>query len=247
MDRPRHREKEEPLVGTDDEKVAEQARADLEYELNHGKYQEPSRMTWERFRELFEDEYVVARRENTRENYDAMFKAFERICNPSTLKAVNERLISLFAAGLRKQPGRARGTVGQAPSTIRQRLQLPRKALVWAVEQKLLPVLPRFPMVKVPKKKPQPVPAETFERLLTKAPDANMHAYLLTGWLGGLRLAEAAALEWEPTEEAPYLDLSCNRIILPAGFARSAEDQWVPLEGVQAIGGVSGSGLLYLK
>jgi hypothetical protein len=107
---------------TDDPKAAEQKRADLEYDLNHGKFQEASRLTWQRFRELFEDEYVAAKRQNTRENYDAMFKAFERICSPKTLKGVNERTISLFAAGLRKEPGRAKGSVGQAPSTIRQRL-----------------------------------------------------------------------------------------------------------------------------
>src|SRR5262252_2170202 len=64
-------------AGVDDEQAAEQARADLEYELNHGRYQEASRMSWERFRELFEDEYVAARRQNTRENYEAMFKVFE--------------------------------------------------------------------------------------------------------------------------------------------------------------------------
>jgi integrase len=215
---------------TDDPEKAETARADLEYELSHGKYQEASRMTWERFRELFEDEYVASKRENTRENYDAMFKAFERICNPTTLKGVNERTVSLFAAGLRKEPGRARGSVGQAPSTVRQRFQLLRKALAWAVEQKMLPALPRFPAIKVPKKRPQPVPAESFERMLAKAPDANMRAYLLAGWLGGLRLAEAAALEWEATDEAPHLDLARNRIILPAAFAKAAEDQWVPLD-----------------
>jgi integrase len=215
---------------TADDKEAEQARADLEYELNHGRYQEASRMTWERFRELFEAEYVAAKRQNTRENYEAMFSIFERICNPKTLKGVNERTVSLFAAGLRKEPGRARGTVGQAPSTIRQRLQLLRTALAWAVDQKMLPALPGFPAVKVPKKKPQPVPAETFERMLAKAKDVNMRAYLLAGWLGGLRLAEAAALEWEPAVQAPYLDLGRNRIVLPAEFAKAVEDQWVPLD-----------------
>jgi integrase len=82
----------------------------------------------------------------------------------------------------------------------------------------------------VPKKKPQPVPTETFERLLLKGPDANMRAYLLAGWLGGLRLAEAAALEWEATDEAPYLDPAHDRIVLPAAFAKADEDQWVPLD-----------------
>jgi integrase len=82
----------------------------------------------------------------------------------------------------------------------------------------------------VPRKKPQPIPTESFEKLVDKAPDQNMRAFLLTGWLAGLRLAEALQLEWEPTDGAPYLDLGCGRIILPADFAKSVEDQWVPLD-----------------
>src|SRR6516165_8042316 len=90
---------------TADEGEAEQARADLEYELNHGKYQEASRMTWERFRELFEDQYVEALRPETRKVYANVFNLFERVCNPKRLRSVTERTISAFAAGLRKLPG----------------------------------------------------------------------------------------------------------------------------------------------
>jgi integrase len=209
---------------------AELKRADLEYELNHGTYQEVSRMKWEHFRELFEDEYVSARRPNTRRNYSAVFDLFERLCRPGTLRSVTERTISQFATALRREPGRARGSTGQMPATVRQRLALLRTALKWAVRQKLMPELPDFPAVKVPRKKPQPVPAESFERLLAKAPDANMRAYLLAGWLGGLRLHEAAALEWEPTGKAPYLDLPRDRVVFPAEFVKADEDQWVPLD-----------------
>jgi integrase len=59
-----------------------------------------------------------------------------------------------------------------------------------------------------------------------------MRAYLLCGWLAGLRLSEALELDREPTEEAPYLALDRDRIILPAEFAKSVEDQWVPLDPV---------------
>jgi integrase len=219
-------------AGTADVKEAEAKRVDLEADLNNGRHQEASRISWERFRELFEDEYVAARRQNTRENYEAMFNAFERVCRPTTLRGVTERTVSQFAAGLRREPGRARGSTGQAPSTVRQRLQLLRTALAWAVEQKLLPKLPGFPSIKVPRKRPQPIPAESFERLLLKAPDDNMRTYLLSGWLAGLRLAEAAALEWDHCEEAPYLDLAHDRIVLPAEFVKATEDQWVPLDPV---------------
>src|SRR6478672_5709759 len=76
---------------TDDPNEAETARADLEYELNHGQYQEASRMTWERFRELFEEEYVTARRPDTQKVYSNVLNLFEKHSNPKTLRAINER------------------------------------------------------------------------------------------------------------------------------------------------------------
>src|SRR5262249_10468557 len=100
----------------------------------------------------------------------------------------------------------------------------------WAKEQKLIPAVPKFPAVKVPRKKPQPVAAEAFERLLAKAPDPHMRAFLLCGWLAGLRLNEALALEWEHADAAPWLDLARDRIWLPAGFVKAVEDQWLPLD-----------------
>jgi integrase len=57
-----------------------------------------------------------------------------------------------------------------------------------------------------------------------------MRAFLLTGWLAGLRLDEASRLEWEPTEGAPYLDPDRGRIVLPAELVKAVEDQWVPLD-----------------
>jgi len=102
--------------------------------------------------------------------------------------------------------------------------------LAWAARQKLIPECPRFPTIRPPKRKPQPVSTEVFERLLDKAPDENMRVFLLCGWLAGLRLTEAYFLEWEETDAAPYLDLDRERIVFPAGFVKAVEDQWVPLD-----------------
>jgi integrase len=213
---------------TADEKVAEDKRVDLEADLNAGRYAEASRMTWEGFRELFEAEYVAPLREDTRKVYDNVFNLFERICRSGRLRSVTERTVSAFAAGLRKTPGN--GTDGMQASTVKARLQFLHTALHWAADQKLIPECPKFPSIKVPKKKPQPVPAESFERLLAKAPDDHMRAFLLCGWLAGLRMSEALGLEWEENSEAPYLDFVRDRIILPAEFAKAVEDQWVPLD-----------------
>ena len=119
-------------------------------------------------------------------------------------------------------------------STIRVRLQFLHTALHWAEDQGLLPSCPRFPAIKVPKKKPQPVATEAFERMVERAPDDNMRVFLLAGWLAGLRLSEALELEWEETDEAPYLDFDRQRIVLPAEFVKAAEDQWLPLDSLLA-------------
>jgi integrase len=212
---------------TADMEAAQTARSDLEYELNNGLHKEASRMSWEKFRELFEAEYLPNLRPDTRERYADVFNLFEDLARPKGLKSVTERTVSAFAAALRKKP--THGRMGMMPSTIRVTLQFLRTALNWAAGQKMIPACPRFPSVKVPRKKPQPIPAESFERLLAKAPDANTEAFLLTGWLAGLRLSEALALEWEEAKAAPYLDLARDRIILPAEFVKAVEDQWLPL------------------
>jgi integrase len=215
-------------AGTADEREAEAARVDLEADLNNGRYQEASRMTWEKFRELFTEEYVAPLRPSTRRVYANVLNLFERVCNPRVLRGISERTVSAFAAGLRRQPGNGGGTM--APGTVKARLQFLHTALAWAADQGLLPKCPRFPTVKVPQKVPQPVPAESFERLVDKAPDPQMRAFLLCGWLAGLRITEAMALEWQENDEAPWLDFARDRIILPAEFVKADRDQWVPLD-----------------
>jgi integrase len=208
---------------------AERKRAALEYELNHGLYREASRMQWDRFRTLFEAEFVAGKRPDTRKNYRVTLDLFERHCAPRSLRSVTERTVSSFAAALRSRPGKHGEP--QKASTIKVRLQYLHTVLQWAVSQKLLPECPTFPRVKVPKQRPRPTPAESFERLLTKAgDDLHMRAYLLCGWKAGLRLNEALALEWEETDQAPWLDPARGRIWLPAGFVKAVEDQWVPLD-----------------
>lgn len=55
--------------GSRDRKAAERAATDLEYELNHNLFRDVSKITWAEFRHMFEDEYVSALRQSTREKY----------------------------------------------------------------------------------------------------------------------------------------------------------------------------------
>lgn len=216
---------------TTDEKAADQARADLEYELNNGKHHDPSRLQWERFRQMFQDEYTPGLRPRTQEKYGTVFDVFEQIVHPEKLRAITERTISAFVKGMRERKKRS-GKIGLAPHTIKNYLIALKVAFGWAVEQRLLPEMPTFPTIKVPKKKPQPIPAESFEKLIEKAPDASWKAFLMLGWWAGLRLSEAHQLRWDRTDEFPWIDFEASRIILPAAFVKADTDQWVPLHPV---------------
>ena len=53
--------------------------SDLEYELNHGPFEEMSRMTWATFRERYEEKYLSGRPSSSQ----ALPKATERFLSPS--------------------------------------------------------------------------------------------------------------------------------------------------------------------
>jgi hypothetical protein len=109
-------------AGTNYEKQAEIARADMESDLNHGRHKEASHMAWEKFRELFEAERLPGARPSTARNFRNTFDLLERICHPTSLRSVTARMLSAFAAGLRKLPGRKKGSDGMMASTIAVRL-----------------------------------------------------------------------------------------------------------------------------
>ncbi len=228
---PANGERKTRSAKTSDPDEAERARADLEYELNHDLARSGSRTSWERFRECFEAEYLPDLREGTRRIYGRLFDHFEDICHPSGLDSITARTVSQFLAGLRQVPGRGpNGRAGMQVATLRVRLDYFHAALTWARKQGMLSAVPEFPHIKVPRKKPQPVPVDLYERLFAAAGDPFMRAFLACGWLAGLRLGEAQLLSWEPSDRVPWLDFDRQRIWLPAGFVKAVEDQWLPLD-----------------
>jgi integrase len=206
---------------TADPDKAERARADLEYELNHGLLSEPSKMPWETFRDLYEQEKLAGTREATRRKAGYVFDAFEELAHPRTLGIVTERTLSRYAAQLRER--------GYKAATIQGHLAYLRAALRWAADQKLIPAAPKVVMPKVPKKTTiRKILAEEFERLLAVAPDGCWAAFLQTAWYTGMRRNEMLDLVWEEGEK-PWVDFGQNRIWIPAAYNKSNADQWLPL------------------
>lgn len=209
-------------AGTADEAQAEHKRADLESDLNNNRYQESSRMTWERFRELYEEEKLEGRREATRKKAGYVFDRFEDLAGPRTLGAINERTLSKYAAALRE--------AGFRPATIQGHLAYLRAALRWAAGQKIIGTAPHVAMPKVPKKKfIRKIVAEEFERLLLVAPNEDWDALMRIAWHTGMRRTEMLDLTWDGANDAPWVDLAQSRIWLPAAYNKADEDQWLPI------------------
>src|SRR5215468_9622197 len=64
-------------AGTCNPLEAEKKRADLEYELNHGLHHEPVKVSWQRFRDVFEAEYLPGVRPKTQQLYRRVLDQFE--------------------------------------------------------------------------------------------------------------------------------------------------------------------------
>jgi integrase len=207
---------------TNDARKAGKARDDLEYELNHGIAHEPSKMLWETFRELYEEEKLAGAREATRKKAGYVFDAFEELAHPRTLGVITERTLSKYSVALREK--------GFKPATIQGHLAYLRAALRWAADQRLIPAAPKVTMPKVPKKNHiRKIVAEEFERLLAVAPDGHWEAFLQTAWYTGMRRNEMLDLVWDADAGQPWVDFGRNRIWIPAAYNKSDADQWLPL------------------
>lgn len=179
-------------------------------------------MTWDQFHTLYAAEKLSGLRAGTRAKAGSVFESFGRLARPKNLGAVTERLISQYAARLR--------TDGRTPATIQGHLAYLKAGLKWAVDQKLLPAMPKIVMPKVPKTHTiRKITAEEFERLLAKTPDDTWAAFLSAAWYTGMRRNELLDLVWEGDAGKPWFDFGANRVRIPAAYNKSDADQWVPL------------------
>jgi integrase len=207
---------------TADAADAEQARADWEYELNHGLASAPSKMPWEMFRQLYEGEKLAGAREATRKKAGYVFDSFAARVRPRTLGQITERTLSRYSTQLREG--------GMKAATIQGHLAYLRAALRWAAGQKLIPTAPRVVMPKVPKKTIiRIICAEEFERLVAVAPDDGWAAFFCTAWYTGMRRNEMLDLTWQSDGGTPWVDFAQARVWIPADYNKAGADQWLPL------------------
>lgn len=217
-------------AGTTDPKNAERQAGELEKELQAGRCQSPSRVTWADFRQRYEGEKLASLAEKTQESGRGAMNHLERVIGPKKLCLVSSGMMSRFQRGLREEGMRA-----TTAASVARHL----RAALWAVSVGLLPAVPDMHIPKRSKGKAmrgRPLRLEEFERLLLAAPKVRPHdtavwEHYLTGlWLSGLRLEESLALSWDP--DAPFaIDLSGRRprFRIAADAQKSGKDQLLPM------------------
>ena len=180
-------------------------------ELNSGKYQAPSKISWNEFRKRVEQQKLADPNiaDGTRDAYAAAFNTVERVLNPDKLCKMTTGVISRLVEELRKprRLTKADGSTVTLPplkeSTIACHLRHLKAALRWAEQQGWMGKAPVFNMPAAGKAKERPITTEEFERMLAAVPavrpnDPAVWTRYLNGlWLSGLRLEESLILSWD--------------------------------------------------
>jgi integrase len=198
----------DPLTGkqvaksakTSKRRDAERKAAKWEAELREGRYQKPSRVTWEEFRDRYDHERLSTLSERTMEAATTAFNHLERVLAPKLLAAITSDVMSRFQASLIDE--------GMKPTTLASHLRSIVAGFSWAVRKG---IMVKAPDVDMPKSangldrsmRGRPITGEELDRMLAKVGDVRKldpekWKRLLNGlWLSGLRLGEALALSWD--------------------------------------------------
>lgn len=225
--------------GTTNRREAGRLAVEWEVKLNLGLEGRSSKLTWAEFRLRYETEVLSGLADRTGDKVATVFNAIERhlpVVASGRLKDLTAARISVLQTELRK--------AGRAESTIAGHLAHLRASLAWAVDQELLPRLPKIRRPKRAKKagktspmKGRPITAEEFERMLAvtakvvgaEAAAAWRH-YLRGLWWGGLRLAESLELYWDRPDRL-CVDLSGKHPMLRilAELEKGHQDRLLPI------------------
>jgi len=213
-------------------KEADKAGAQLEADLQQGRYVEPSKITWSDFRLRFEEEKLRSLAVKSRNAYNTALNRAEGILHPAKLAELDGPALSRFQTRLRACELRE--------ATIAAYLRHIAAALRWACT---LGMIATVPVIQMPKRartakqmRGRPITGEEFERMLSacdkaRPEDAGLWKGFLQGlWMSGLRLAEALALSWDLDAEVS-IDLTskytCLRIV--AEVEKGFRDRHLPL------------------
>jgi integrase len=221
-------------AGTRNHKKAQQEAGKWQAELIEGRYQKPSRMTWEAFCDYYRANALSALADSSAVTYEATIKVFERTCNPQKLSDVTTAKVTAFATELRNK--------GLSEATVARHLRALKVLTRWAHGQGLLATVPKFAMPKRVKgakvMRGRPITTEEFERMIEATPAIVENAaaeswkfYLRGLWASGLRLSESLVLRWDDAPGAIVVDFTGRRPMLriPCEAQKGNRDTLLPM------------------
>jgi integrase len=220
-----------------DRAEAERVAAKLQAELESGLLPNGGKITWEAFRERYEEEHVPSLSAESAAKIQVVLGIVARIINPARLRDINERRLSHLAAELRSEQ--------KSDSTIHSYLATLKAMLNWAKSQRMINECPVFPRIQRRKNaggyslmKGRAITEEELERMIAAVPHvvgpeaAPLWIRYLRGlWLSGLRLRESLAFWWDREDRMhpvfPRRGQPMLRVI--AEYEKSHTDRLLPM------------------
>lgn len=151
-------------TGTRKWDVAQRVAALWEAEVRGGRRVGDTRLTWEAFRERYEDEKLCRLSHKYQKQANTAFNHLEKLIDPKRLRSLTAGTLSRFQKDLR--------ATGIKETSIATYLRPIQAALNWAVKMKLLD---ESPIIETPKQsngqrlmRGRPITTEEFERMLGK-------------------------------------------------------------------------------
>jgi integrase len=238
-------------TGTRRQKDADRFAAKWEHDLREGRFKSTSKVTWNEFRQRYEDEVLSGLADETAIKVAGVFNAIEANLNPQLLNSLTASCISFHQSKMRD--------AGRAETTIKGHMGHLKAAMNWA---KTVGMIHDVPDIKPPKRaksskvmKGRPITGEEFERMLAKVPEGivgrrvadeavrreraakipqeiieSWRYYLRGLWWSGLRLEESLMLTWDD-DNMLRVDLAGKYPMLhiPAELEKGNQDRLLPI------------------
>lgn len=213
-------------------KDADKAAAQLEADLQQGRYVAPSKVSWSEFRLAFEADKLPSLAPRSRNSYKSALNHVENQLHPEKLSELDSTALNRLQTRLREN--------GLRESSIATHLRHVKAALKWSHD---LGMLVKMPKVQMPRRarserhmRGRPITREEFERMLkasesVRPNDHDIWKGLLEGlWLSGLRLGESLELSWE-VESGLSVDFSGNFpcFVIAAESEKGFRDRRLPI------------------
>ena len=221
------RKRRQKKVGS--KSMAEKYRRKIEGELAAGLLKEQRKISWENFRNEYEEKVLPKKKTTTRETICVSLDFFEKHCKPHHVASIDTRMIDDFIARRRRDRGNKKGaTVSEA--TINRDLRQLHAVLQKAVDWKYLAEVPKFDKEKEADKIGKVVSQEHFRQIYkaSKAarmpvglpcnPDLWWQALLVFGVTSGWRIGEILSLRVDD------IDLKTGAVLTRSGDNKGNRD-----------------------